>query len=74
MIGNIPIGDAIDEQKEQDKLFGHYEVVYSPDEGGWYSQLWWRDGDNDTSPLFDRKEKARSWARERGGEVEHNKK
>lgn len=51
-------------------LKGHYRIVYSPDDGGYYADLWWRRGSR-SAPVYPAAEKARAWARKHGGTDEH---
>jgi len=58
---------------DRDLFYGHYSIVYSPDDGGWYAELWWKEQDNEVcmSPIFSSKAKAKAWAIEQGGTIEH---
>jgi hypothetical protein len=51
------------------EMMGHYEIVYSPDDGGFYASMWW-DNTID-SPIFRNSVLARDWAKKHGGETEH---
>lgn len=55
---------------KEETLKGHYELVYSPDDGGWYAELWWNQKQ---SPVYKSKAMARNWAIESGGEHDHSK-
>ena len=46
-------------------LTGCYDVVYSPDDGGWYADLLWDR--KITSPTFSTQTKANAWALKKGG-------
>jgi hypothetical protein len=56
-----------------EKLIKVADIVFSPDDGGWYaSMLHYRAGDIGTikpgrlSPTFSSKDEAEAWARKRG--------
>jgi hypothetical protein len=44
---------------------GWYDIVYSPDDGGYYADLLW-DRDVD-SPIYSSPAKAEAWAKKKGG-------
>jgi len=48
---------------------GHFEIVYSPDDGGYYADMW-EDPDID-SPICPTAWEAKEWALKNGGMVEH---
>ena len=50
------------------ELTGHYDVVYSPDDGGWYAQLWWNE---EISPIYSKQRDAIAWGQENGGRYLH---
>lgn len=49
-------------------MMGHYSVVYSPDDAGYYAELWWTD---ETSPVMTHEHEAVKWAKDHGGTVRH---
>lgn len=51
------------------QFIGHFEIVYSPDDGGFYASMWW---DNTIDcPIFKNSIQARAWANRHGGQIEH---
>lgn len=52
-----------------DEMKGHYNVVYSPDDGGYYVEFW--DKDIKDPPVFRTKPEAYDWAAKNGGTVDH---
>lgn len=47
------------------EMIGYFDIVYSPDDGGFYADMIW---DNTIDcPIFDSEKKAESWARRNGG-------
>jgi hypothetical protein len=47
---------------------GHFTIVYSPDDGGYYVDRWWTRRD---SPIFRLRSEAVTWAIKHGGTTEH---
>lgn len=50
-------------------LIGHFRVVYSPDDDGYYADMWWDDTLD--CPVYQLPEQARRWALKHGGKWEH---
>ena len=46
-------------------LTGCYDLVYSPDDGGWYADLLWKRRIN--CPIYPSRAKADAWAQKHGG-------
>lgn len=55
-------------RKTYPEFAGHYDLVYSPDDGGWYILMLETDR---TSPTYATAEKAHAWAKKHGGVTEH---
>lgn len=51
------------------EMMGHYSVVHSPDDDGYYADMWW-DNTLD-SPVFLSPYAADDWAKEHGGVTRH---
>jgi hypothetical protein len=47
---------------------GHYTIVYSPEDGGYYVDRWWI---RRNSPTFNLRSEAVTWALNHGGTTEH---
>jgi hypothetical protein len=47
------------------ELEGCYDIVYSPDDGGYYADLLWNR--KASCPIYPTRAKADAWARKRGG-------
>lgn len=52
------------------------DIVYSPDDGGWYAVLFRWDDKTEmpgslgrSSPVYQTKQRAEAWARQRGAEI-----
>ena len=56
----------------------HADLIYSPDDGGYYATLWDLDGDDVTQidrdcPIYLTVNKAADWARRMGATVLHDR-